>query len=476
MALGSSTWFLTSSGLAARVDVVDGSAVWTGPADIGEMFPALMPLGVYRNLFPQFGNLYIGKVTAVQQTASSEAVFTIAIRLFQEGSQDDISRLVRLDLATGQVVEYPAQFGTSVKTEGWREYQISNGSQWSIKNSITKGLVAQHSWADAVFTLPSGQLTGLPAGGTTLGVDRGKLYVKTPDTTWSYRVFDLDNLATDGKVNGSPVDVTAPTGYNPMFTITTDPDSWRARRPAPEFDRELLMAINSAAHDARTSADVLLRVLYAESGLRTTAYHPAGRYGLLQLTAEQLTAAGWTKSPQEYLDAGPGQLPPIAAHLKALGVPSDTDETGLWLCCMLGRAYTPDDLAAPVAAAGGPRPELWASHGVADFDGDGVLTIEDMQKYIGSIRFDVRFDELRTRLHQLSAIIPDWPNFQEIQEGDDMGMVRPSAASVGLLVDISWDQNNPNFEDQQVESIDPPPGTLQRLVQPVRITINSVGL
>jgi hypothetical protein len=57
-----------------------------------------------------------------------------------------------------------------------------------------------------------------------------------------------------------------------------------------------------------------------------------------------------------------------------------------------------------------------------------------------------------------------------------MGMVHPSAVSLGLQVDISWDQNNPNFDDQQVESIDPAPGTLHRLVDPVRITINSMGL
>ncbi len=476
MAVGSSTWFLTSNGSVARVDVVDGNETWTGPADIGEVFPALLPLGVYRNLFPQFGDLHIGKITAVQQTASNEAVFTVDVRLFRDGMQGDITRSVRLDMATGQVLEYPATFGSSIKGEGWRQYRIWPGTAWKILNTITHQFVVEHDWADAVFTLPNGQSVGLPADGITMGVDRGKLYVKTPETAWSYRVFDLDNLTTDGVVKGARTDVTAPTGFGQVFTMVTDPDSWRARRPAPEFDRALLMAINSAAHDARVGADLLLRVLYAESGLRTAAYHPAGRYGLLQLTAEQLTAAGWTKSAQEYLEAGPDQLPAIAAHLKTLGIPSETDEAGLWLCYLLGRAYTADDLAAPVAAAAGPRPELWASHGVADFDGDGVLSSDDVVKYIGSIRHDVRFDEIRTRLHRLSAIIPDWPNFTEINEGDDMGIVHPSAASLGLLLDISWDQNNPNFDDQQVESIDPAPGTLQRLVDPVRITINSVGL
>ena len=178
-------------------------------------------------------------------------------------------------------------------------------------------------------------------------------------------------------------------------------------------------------------------MLYVESGLRTTAYHPAGRYGLLQLTAEQLAAAGWTKSPQEYLDAGPAQLPVIATYLKRLMLPSDTDELGVWLCYLLGRAYTQDDITstAPVAAAGGPRPEVWASHAIADFDGDGALGITDLATYIGTIRHDVRFVEVRNRLRQLSAIIPEWLDLGEINDGDDMGMVRPSAASLGLQVE-----------------------------------------
>ena len=472
----SSTWFFNSKSSVARADLIDGNPVWTGPGDVGEVFPALLCIGLNRDRFPGFGNLKVGSITAVQQTAVNEVVFDIGIRMFLDGMQMDVDRSVRLDLATGQVLEYPASFGSVIKDEGWRGYRVWDKSVWRILNTITGQVIVEHNWGDAVFTLPNGQSVGLPADGTGMGIDRGKLYIKTTGAAGSYQVFDLDNLTTDGVVKGTHTDVTGPPGFDPMFTMFTDPDSWRARRPAPEFDRALLTAINSAAHDAGTDSDLLLRVLYAESGLRTTAYHPAGRYGLLQLSAEQLAAAGWTKSPQEYLDAGPEQLPVIATHLKSLGLPSETDEAGLWLCYMFGRMYTADDLAAPVAAAGGPRPELWASHAVADFDGDGVLSVEDVQHYIGSIRNDVRFEEIRTRMGRLSAIIPDWPNFQEIMQGDDMGMVRPSAASLGLLVDVSWDQNNPAFGDQQVESIDPPPGTLQLLVDPIRITINSVGL
>ncbi|TRW86251.1 lytic transglycosylase domain-containing protein [Mycolicibacterium sp. 018/SC-01/001] len=474
--MAKSTWFVTSTGSMARVDEADGHATWTGPLDIGEMFPALSVMGVYGKAFPHLNDVYLGKVIDVQQTAINEAVFSIGVQMFfANGSPGDTSRSVRLDMATGQVLEYPATFASNFKGEGWRRYHIWPGEAWESRNIITKELLAHHNWGDRVFTLPNGELTAIPANGIFAGIDRGKLYVKTDDTSFSYRVFDLDNLTCDGVLRGVPSMLTAPTGFTEVFVMDTDPDSWRASRPAPEFDRALLTAINSAAHDAGVGVDQLLRVMYAESGLRTGAYHPAGRYGLLQLTAEQLTAAGWTKTPQEYLDAGADQLPVIAAHLKSLGLPSETDEAGLWLCFLLGRALTAADLTVPLASAAGPRPELWASHGVADVDGDGVLTVDDVMEYIGSIRHDARFEEVLERMHQMSAVVPAWANLEEINEGDDMGMVSPSATSLGLLVDISWDQNNPNFGDQQVESIDPAPGTLQRLVDPVRVTINSVG-
>jgi hypothetical protein len=477
MAIGPSAWYFTSSSSVARVDLVDGNPVWTGPADISEMFPALLDIGVYRNRFPEFANVHIGSIMAVQQTAVNEAVFNVGVRLFRDGMQDDINRSVRLDLATGQVLEYPASFGLSFESEGWREYRIFNRVAWKILNTITRQFIVEHDWAEPVFALPNGQLMGLPADGSTMGVDRGKLYVKTPETVWSYRVFDLDNLTTDGLVRGAQADVTSPTGFDPMFSMITDPDAWRARRPAPEFDRELMTAVISAAHEIGTQAAVLLRVLYVESGLRTTAYHPAGRYGLLQLTAEQLAAAAWTGSPQQYLDAGPAQLPVIATHLKGLSIPADTDEVGVWLCYLLGRAYTQDDItsAAPVAAPDGPRPQVWARYAVADFDADGALGITDLQMYIGSIRHDPLFVEVRDRMSRLSAIVPEWIDLGEINDGDDMGMVRASAASLGLQVDLVWRQNEPGFSDQQVVSIDPAPGTLQRLVDPVTININAQG-
>ncbi|MFI6959882.1 hypothetical protein ACIBJI_41270 [Nocardia sp. NPDC050408] len=474
MAIGQSTWYFSPQSLVARVDIVNGEPVWTGPADLEEVFPALVHVGVYRDRLKQFANVHVGEITSVQQTALDEAVFDVTVNLFRDGMQGDMTRRIRLDLATGKVLEYPAKFG-GVSSSGWREYRIFDKTAWQILNTITRQFIVQHNWADPVFALPSGQQVALPADGTTIGVDRGKLYVKTAESAWAYHVFDLDNRTTDGVPKGMNDDIESPKGFDPMFTMITDPDTWRLRGPAPEFDRELMTAINFTAHEIGTTAKVLLTVLYAQSGLRTAAFHPAGRYGLLQMTAEQLAAAGWERTPHDYLSAASLQLPVIAAHLKNLAVPSDTDEAGLMLSYLLDRGFTPDDLTAPVAAPGGPRPEVWARHGTADMDGDGVLSPEDLHRYLRSIRREPRLVEVNSRMSRLSAVIPDWPTLTEVNEGDDMGIVRPSSRSLGLLIDIVALQQEPGFDHEQVVSIDPPPGTLQHLVDPVEIKVNFEG-
>ncbi|TFV61570.1 hypothetical protein E4P42_01365 [Mycobacterium sp. PS03-16] len=475
MAMGASTWFLSPQSLVARVDVVDGNATWTGPGDLAEVFPALLCFGVNRDRLVQFADHFVGRVSAVQQTAVNEAVFRVDVRSWREGMQTDYRRNVRLDLATGKVIEYPAIFDTSRKTEGWREYQIRDHSTWSVFNAVTRQLIVEHNWSDAVFALPNGQRVGLPADGSTMGVDRGKLFVKTTESASAYRVFDLDNLTTDGKVKGQYGGIENPTGFEPMFTLVTDPDAWGERGPAGDIDRKMLMAVNVAAHNAGANADLLLRILHAESGIRTGAYHPSGRYGLLQLTAEQLAAAGWADSPDAYLDAGAAQLPVIAAHLRRIGVPEETDEAGLWLCHLLGRVYTAEDLATPVATANGVRPDIWATHAVADMDGDGVLTVEDLHRYLRSLRRDPRLVDVQYRIGRMSAVVPDWQDLTEINEGDDMGVVRPSAESLGLLVGVVALQNHPGFHHERVVSIDPAPGTLQRLVDPVTVQVNFEG-
>jgi hypothetical protein len=489
MATGQSTWFYDRNGNMARLDVsTDGSERWTAATSVDDVFPALKCYGVTR--FRATSSFTTpGTITGARPTGVDEITFDVVANGWNGATNFDWPRPVRVDMTSGAVVEYPAPFAPGIPqpnqaaifTSGSRQYRMFDGTAWQIFNTVTQQFIAQHAWNDAVFTLSTGGHVGLQATGKTIGVDNGKLYLRTTDTPSSYRVFDLDNLTTDGILYGAGPGSVPPTGLELGWSVIADPESWRRRRPAAEFSRDLLEAINVAAHDAGTVAQILLTVMTAESGLRTTAYHPAGRYGLMQLTAAQLAAAGWTGTPEDYLAAGEGQMPAIRTYLQGLGIPPDADELFVWICHLLagegiaGLLAAGLDLPTVLAAPNGPRPELWASHGIADMDGDGQLTVGDLNKYLRRLRNTARFVELKQRLSRFAAVIPDWPDLAEVNQGDEMGIVRPSAAQLGLLVNIVALQRQPGFDDQKVVSINPPAGTLQRLVDPVQVQVNFDG-
>ncbi|MFQ6396897.1 transglycosylase SLT domain-containing protein, partial [Nocardia sp. KC 131] len=382
-----------------------------------------------------------------------------ATRFTDFGFRIPVERSVRLDLATGAVVEYPALFGgQGVHQEGWRRYRTSDNDSWEIVNTVTGDFIAQHPWTDSVFRLPHGGTEPLPADAKTVGIIAGQLYLRLNESDWSYRIFDLDNRTTDGITHGAlDPDHPQPHGLERAWSMITDPDAWLTTRPAGEFSRDMLEEINTTALKIGADADVLLAVMNAESGLRTTAYHPTGRYGLLQLTADQLSAAGWTATPDDYLAAADRQIPAIRTHLTGLDVPPDTDETGLWLALLIPQPELAGlELDTVIASPGGSRPELYATHGVADIDRDGRLTVNDLRRYLRSKHHDPRLTELQDRTRQLAAPIPDWPTLTEVNEGDEMAIIRPSAAQLGLTVQIVALQHEPGFDHEQVVSIDPP--------------------
>lgn len=478
MAIGTSTWYLGPQSQLARVDLVDGIAHWTGPTDIGKVFPALLSMGLYRDRILSDAKTVVGEITWVVPTDINEVVFQVAFGTFISGFDIVFHRSVRIDLCSGSVVEYPA---SSSGADGWRRYDVRDEEFWSVDNAVTGQSIAVHPWGEAVFAARPGSepsMGALPSQNELLTVERGKLYFKAMEPQGAYIVYDLANLTTTGTI-GLPVgDADAPTEFDVLWTIeNTDADAWRAIRPAAEFDRDTLTAITDCAHETGVDFEVLLTVFYAESGLRTDAYHPAGRYGLLQLTAEQLSAAGWGDSPEDYLTAGAGQLAAIKNHVNSLAIPADASETLAWMCHLLGEVPDLDEseLTVTIAAPGGPRPELWTSHGIADMNGDGQLSAEDLLIYMRSLRDHPRLRELVMRTEEMSAVIPAWQSLAEVSGGDDTGGLPLSAASLGLKVDVVAVQGQPGFIDEQVVSIEPAPGTLQRLVDPVEVRINFVS-
>ena len=483
MTIGRSTWYRDHKGSIARVDVDDEGAHWTAATDLLEALPALPCLGVHDIFAPDLAKPpWVGLIGhGAYQTGPNEVVLAVVVnRVVGVGTvQLNRARPVRLDLASGAVTEIPAVLfiaddsspdALTEAVEGWRRYQISWGLKWDVVNLITGQEITQHLWTDPVFAQPDGSTVGLPDGWWPIGLSDGRLYLRPAESEWVFRIFDLDNLVTDGQTYGDAADYQPPAGWEQMWTMFADPARWLAGRPGGEIGRALLQAVVTTAHQIGSSADVLLAVLNLESGLRTDACHPAGRYGLLQLTAEELTAAGWTGTPEDYLSAQQEQLAPIGAHLAGLGIGADADETGLWIGLHLtAQERAGLDLDTVLAAPTGPRPELYARYGVADVTRDDRLTVDDMSRYLRSKRHDARLTQLRDRADRLGAVVPHWTTLAEVTDG------AASAARLGLATVVVPVPAQPGFVPGQVVSTDPPAGSLTRLMDAVEVRVSTAG-
>lgn len=70
------------------------------------------------------------------------------------------------------------------------------------------------------------------------------------------------------------------------------------------------------------------------------------------------------------------------------------------------------------------------------------------------------------------VIIPDWLNEEEVCNGDDMGIVRPSAEELGLTVEFTIIQNDPSYNHEEVVHITPPAGTIIKRGSTVTVSVN----
>jgi len=96
-------------------------------------------------------------------------------------------------------------------------------------------------------------------------------------------------------------------------------------------------------------------------------------------------------------------------------------------------------------------------------------------------RFDpTRIDRLELSVTSLAAlmnasVVPPWRTKEEVEHGDDMGILYVSASSLGLVVEYIVLQNDPQYTDGQVVQIEPAPGTVTLRGSTVRVTINLAG-
>jgi hypothetical protein len=74
-----------------------------------------------------------------------------------------------------------------------------------------------------------------------------------------------------------------------------------------------------------------------------------------------------------------------------------------------------------------------------------------------------------------AVVVPAWINKKEVENGDDMGIARQSAASLNLVVNFEFDRQRPGFGHEDVISIDPPAGTVVAKGSTVTVTLNLLG-
>jgi hypothetical protein len=102
---------------------------------------------------------------------------------------------------------------------------------------------------------------------------------------------------------------------------------------------------------------------------------------------------------------------------------------------------------------------------------------QSMGSQIGQLQSSVT--TLKASLDSLMAffgvIVPAWTTKEEVENGDEMGMARPSAAEAGLTVTYEFVRQEPGFDHEAVVSTDPPAGTLVTRGSAIRVVINLQG-
>jgi hypothetical protein len=399
MAAAASAWFV-AGGLVTRMDVRDGVERWSQPRDLVSHFPALAQLGVTGD----GGTAIVGAF----QTGSTELVFVTGMDVGPVPAQG----CLRVNLALGVVTEGPTPLTTWFSTRVGRQPNLVAGlgdprrvlfmysDEFAFFDPVADTMDGPHPSSDLEFARPDGPPISMTLGTAAVHLPDGRLYVF--DQFYGCTAYDLQNRTSEIRAlaDAFPQLSATPSAAWSMSTVV---DDWAAVLPTGDVPTAVLRAIRTAATGAGLHPNVVLAVVEAESGGRIDAYHPAGRYGLLQLTAERLAAAGWAGPPAAVLTAPPdAQQAVLQTHLGAAAVPPDADEAYLW-----GALLTPgDDRSgwAPetvIAAPDGPRPELLASHGVADVDGDGRLTLGDLDRHLRQRREERRMQELLRRLAEL---------------------------------------------------------------------------
>jgi transglycosylase-like protein with SLT domain len=407
MAVATSVWFVMGDSRVVRNDSGTPEGLrWSEPYDRRVDFPQLWAL-----LAPLDAD---ARLAGAFQSGPDELVFVTP------GS------MMRIDLVRGVVVEGPelpaGHWGSLRITDptlvaglpdlvaGLPDLRIDdpehviaqNRDGWGFYNPRTDTFDGPHSGEELQIRINMSD--------TSCGVQLpgGRLFVFDA-TAGTFQVFSVRLGLVEGDTVHQlaelfpPLAATGLDGPKAAWRMTADRDRWAEGGSTGEVKQGTLRAIRAAARGAGIETTALMAVADAESGLRTDAYHPAGRYGLLQLTPAQLKAAGWDEPPAVLAATEQQQTDLLQDVLQFLPFPSEPSPGMLWAALLQpdgnSRQWNPMTV---VAAPMGPRRKLWQSHGGFDVDGDMKLTIGDLEAHLKSRAMGRRSEELGHRLEALA--------------------------------------------------------------------------
>jgi hypothetical protein len=357
-----SVWFVSGPRLM-RTDVTPDGQRWYGPVPVAEAIPALAAIGVG----PQ--ETAVRAHDAFAMTATTAVVSGILLDLARGGAAAGRPFWGALN---------GSPFGISMTGFGVPgKALVETSDQREILDAVQDELTpagaaltfaAEQGGAPVDLSGPAAMLSdGLLIafqGADSLGAGAG------------FRQFDTDRMVADEPV------IPIAQAFPPLAEAGVD---------------------HAAAAVNGLDALALAMICDLESGLRPDAFHPLGRYGLLQLDVSALNLAGWRDDPAALLIAPPAaQTPLIAGHLAGLNVAAAKDPGPLWASILTMRdplrSLTPETV---VAARTGPRADLYATHAAVDADGRGAVTVGDLDAFLRA-RFDERrAKELEQRLRAL---------------------------------------------------------------------------
>ncbi|MFJ8085368.1 hypothetical protein ACIQ6Y_32875 [Streptomyces sp. NPDC096205] len=164
-----------------------------------------------------------------------------------------------------------------------------------------------------------------------------------------------------------------------------------------ELPDEFFLFMVDIARDLGLRPWDLAAIGEVESGLRLDAYHPAGRYGFLGISADDLDTG---EDPPHALFAlsAHNQLDVVRGHLNRRGVRDTASEAHTWAGLLVSDFDVQGASPETVVSGAEDAPDLRGHLAPFDRSGSGVVTLGDLAAALEGVMVGERWAEIDRRL------------------------------------------------------------------------------